>query len=1062
MSQGRNTPHYPLERRREVLTTLRQRIRGQAHADEPRVVEQLLAANRIDARARAAIRDAAIARVERCRRRRHKAGTLDVFLHEFGLSNKEGIALMCLAEALLRIPDDETADRLIAEKIRTGDWGAHQGRSPSRFVNASVWGLMLTGRVVALDDEVTGDTASWVRRLGSTLGEPVVRRAMLQAMRIMGGQYVLGRTIDEALRKGVADNPPGTRFSFDMLGEGARTDAAARRYFEAYAEAIRVIRAARGAGSALAAHGISVKLSALHARYSYRQRQRVLDELLPRVRALAAMAQQGALGFSIDAEEGDRLDVSLDIFEALARDPQLAGWQGLGFVLQAYQKRAVAVCDWLVALARDTHRRLMVRLVKGAYWDSEIKQAQDRGLADYPVFTRKCHSDLSYQVCAQKLLAAADAVYPQFATHNAHTVALIEQLAGERGDFEYQRLHGMGHLLYDEVLADAPDTALRVYAPVGEHKDLLPYLVRRLLENGANSSFVNRFLDASVPPAELLGDPLEDTLAQARRRHPKIPVPRELYGDQRWPWLNARGLDLAAPDVLEPLLAQLRAQAALEYLATPIVGGQAATGAARRVENPATGALIGRVVNADARACEQALELAVAAQPAWDRCSGEQRALCLERAADLLEEETVALMGLIVREAGRTLDDALAEVREAVDFCRYYAQQGRRGFAAPASLPGPTGEVNELSLHGRGVFLCISPWNFPLAICVGQVAAALLAGNAVLAKPAEQTPLIAHRAVKLLHRAGVPTGVLHLLPGDGPVVGSALVADERVSGVAFTGSTETARRINRRLAAREGPIVPLIAETGGLNVMLVDSTALPEQVVDDVIASAFQSAGQRCSALRVLYLQEEIAATVIDMLRGALRELSVGDPLQWSTDIGPVIDRDARQRLKRHVQRMDREGKLLATGPDPQRAAAPARDAGYFVTPRVYEIRYLDQLEREVFGPILHVIRYRGAELASVLGAIRDSRYGLTLGVHSRIDGFAREIFAQTRVGNTYINRNMVGAVVGVNPFGGQGLSGTGPKAGGPHYLPRFATEKTRTDNVVARGGNAHLFTLRE
>ena len=1048
-----------------MLTTLRQQIRKQTHADEPQVIEQLLAASGVSADARRAVRDAAIALVERCRRRRHKAGTLDAFLQEFGLSNKEGIALMCLAEALLRVPDDETADRLIAEKIRTGDWGAHKGRSSSRFVNASVWGLMLTGRVVSLDDEVTGDTASWVRHLVSALGEPVVRQAMLQAMRIMGGQYVLGRTIEEALRKGTADNSPGTRFSFDMLGEAARTDADAQRYFDAYADAIRVIRAAGGAGSVIAAHGISVKLSALHARYSSRQRQRVLDELLPRVRALAVMAAQGGLGFSIDAEECERLDLSLDLFEALARDPQLSGWPGLGFVLQAYQKRAVKVCAWLVALARDTKRRLMVRLVKGAYWDSEIKYTQNQGLADYPVFTRKCHSDLSYQVCAERLLAAPDAIYPQFATHNAHTVALIGRLAGERDDFEYQRLHGMGHLLYDEVLADAPKTALRVYAPVGEHKDLLPYLVRRLLENGANSSFVNRFLDASVSPAELLRDPVDDTLAQPQRRHPKIPVPRELYGAQRWPWLNARGLDLAALDVLEPLLEQLRAVASREHRATPIVAGEAVAGPAQPVENPATGAVVGRVVSADGTARERALERAVAAQPAWDRAGGEQRARCLERAADLLEGETAALMGLIVCEAGRTIDDALSELREAVDFCRYYAQQGRRGFAAPAPLPGPTGEVNELSLHGRGVFLCISPWNFPLAIFVGQVAAALVAGNAVLAKPAEQTPLIADRAVRLLHRAGVPTDVLHLLPGDGAAVGAALVADERVSGVAFTGSTDTARQINRRLAAREGPIVPLIAETGGLNAMLVDSTALPEQVVDDVIASAFQSAGQRCSALRVLYLQEDIADTVIAMLRGAMRELSVGDPLQWSTDVGPVIDLDARQMLERHVQRMDKEGKLLATAPHPARAPASIGDAdpgGYFVAPRVYEIRRLDQLEREVFGPILHVIRYRVAELASVLQAIRDSGYGLTLGVHSRIDGFAREIFAQTRVGNTYINRNTVGAVVGVNPFGGQGLSGTGPKAGGPHYLSRFATEKTRTDNVVARGGNAQLFTLQE
>jgi len=798
-----------------MLTDLRHQLRAATHGKEPEVVDQLLREARLDESARSAIQEQAIALVERCRGQSHKAGTLDAFLQEFGLSNKEGIALMCLAEALLRVPDEATADRLIAEKIRTGDWGAHKGRSSSRFVNASVWGLMLTGRVVSLDDEVTGDTASWVRKLVSTLGEPVVRNAVLQAMRIMGGQYVLGRTIDEALKKGVADNPPGTRFSFDMLGEGARTEADAQRYFESYAEAIRVISAANNGDSVRSAHGISVKLSALHSRYVYRQRERVMTELLPRVKALALMARDGGLGFSIDAEECDRLDLSLDIFEALARDGELADWQGLGFVLQAYQKRATLVCDWLIALAQDTGRRLMVRLVKGAYWDSEIKHAQEQGLADYPVFTRKCHSDVSYQVCAEKLLGSPVLIYPQFATHNAHTVALVKHLTGENTDFEYQRLHGMGQLLYDEVLADEPQTAIRVYAPVGNHKDLLPYLVRRLLENGANSSFVNRFLDASVPPGDLLVDPVTDTREQPQRRHGKIPVPRELYAQEPWPWLNARGMDLAAVDVVEPLLLELREVAAVDHSAAPLVGGLSCSGNGEEVViNPATGEAVGKVVAADAAAREQALSLAVSAQEAWDRLGGEARAACLERASEHLEAEMPALMGLIVSEAGRTIDDALSEVREAVDFCRYYAQQGRRGFAGPKALPGPTGEINELSLHGRGVFLCISPWNFPLAIFVGQVAAALVAGNAVLAKPAEQTPLIAQRAVEILHEAGIPGDVLHLLPGDGATVGAALVNDERVAGVAFTGSTETARQINRQLAQRDGPIVPLIAEAG--------------------------------------------------------------------------------------------------------------------------------------------------------------------------------------------------------------------------------------------------------
>ena len=1038
----------------ETLAQHRQRIRELKHADEPAFVAALLERADLDDGARAAVQGDAVALVEACRERQDEAGTLDAFLQEFGLSNAEGIALMCLAEALLRVNDEDTADRLIAEKIHSGDWGAHKGRSASRFVNASVWGLMLTGKIVRLEDDITERTGSWVRGLTSRLGEPVVRRAVLQAMRIMGSQYVLGRHIQEAIRAGREENRRGTRFSFDMLGEGARTDADARRYLDAYAEAIDAIGALRRGADIRAADGISVKLSALHPRYAVRQQGRVMAELLPRARQLALLARDARIGFSIDAEECDRLDLSLDMFEALARDPALADWDGLGFVLQAYQKRALAVSEWLIDLARDTGHRFMVRLVKGAYWDSEIKHAQEQGFTDYPVFTRKCHTDLSYECCAASLLSAPDAVYPQFATHNAHTVATVRRLAGPDGDYEFQRLHGMGQLLYDELGERSPQLPLRVYAPVGNHRDLLPYLVRRLLENGANSSFVNRFLDARVAPADLLRDPAQETRRLGVGRHTRIAPPRQLYRDEEAPWLNARGVDLADPDAAAALQ-QAAGSVGDRLAAAPIVDGHWRSGVARDVTNPArTDTVIGSVVEADAAAVDAALGSAVAAQPGWDRRGASARGDILEAAAGLFEEHLAELVGLLAVEAGRTLDDGVSEVREAVDFLRYYARQAQLQ-CPPRRLPGPTGEVNELSLHGRGVFLCISPWNFPLAIFTGQVAAALAVGNAVVAKPAEQTPIVAARAVTLLHRAGIPVDVLHLLPGDGAQLGALLLPDPRVAGVAFTGSTATAHLINRQLAQREGPILPLIAETGGLNVMLVDGTALPEQVVDDVIVSAFQSAGQRCSALRVLYLQEDIADRVLTMLAGAMRELSIGDPALLSTDIGPVIDLDARQMLERHAQRMDREATLLA-----KCAALDAHRAGFFFPPRVYEIESLGQLEGEVFGPILHVIRYRVEQLPQVLADINASGYGLTLGVHSRIDGFARDVFRSTRVGNTYINRNMVGAIVGVNPFGGQGLSGTGPKAGGPHYLARYATEKTRTDNVVARGGNAQLFNL--
>ena len=1069
----------------ESLTELRAIITQATCVDEAEMVNLLIDASQMSASQRFEVARQGGKLVKACRSQSHQAGTLDAFLQEFGLANMEGIALMCLAEALLRVPDDATADRLIAEKIQSGDWSAHQGKSSSSFVNASVWGLMLTGKLIRLDPEITDDTTGWMRRLVTTLGEPLIRQAVLQAMRIMAGQYVLGRNIAEGLRRGRADNPTATRFSFDMLGEAARTETDAQSYFQSYAEAIRVIAKSVSGKSVVDADGISVKLSALHPRFEYRQKTRVMAELLPRLKQLAVLAKLGGMGFSIDAEEADRLDLTLDLFEALARDPELAGWDGLGFVLQAYQKRAWYVADWLIALAKATNRRLMVRLVKGAYWDGEIKRAQELGLPDYPVFTRKCHSDISYQLCAEKLLSATAHIYPQFATHNAHTVAMVRILAKKqerknKGDttqaanrFEYQRLHGMGQLLYKQLLqgkATAVESigdskagsrvgkeppAIRVYAPIGSHQDLLPYLVRRLLENGANSSFVNRFLDAKVPVEELTQDPITAAESQPSRRHPQIPVPPALYQQENPNWINSRGIDLDNPAELEALMTRLIDTSRRPWKSAPMVAGKWMEAKAGDIQNPAnTDAVIGRVVEASESNIEQALQTASACHHDWDRLGVEHRAQCLERAATLLEQHCEELMGLIVAEAGRSIPDALSELREAVDFCRYYAQQARVVFATQ-TLPGPTGEVNLLSMHGRGVFLCISPWNFPLAIFTGQIAAALVTGNSVIAKPAEQTPLIAARAITLLHEAGVPTGVLQLLPGDGATVGGKLVDDPRVAGVAFTGSTATARLINRQLAAREGAIATLIAETGGLNVMLVDATALPEQVVDDVLASAFHSAGQRCSALRVLFLQEDVADKILDMLRGAMAELRIGNPAEISTDIGPVIDLAALNMLQQHRQRMIREAKLLAACELPGE-----QSKGYFFAPEVYEITNLKQLPAEVFGPILHVIRYPSQELDQVIDDINASGFGLTLGVHSRIDGFAQHIFTQTRIGNTYINRNMVGAVVGVNPFGGQGLSGTGPKAGGPHYLQRFAGEKTLTENTVARGGNAQLFSL--
>lgn len=999
----------------------------------------------------------AAAIVAQSRAIKEEQGSLDAFLAEFGLSNQEGVALMCLAEALLRVPDTETQDKLIAEKINSGDWASHKGQSDSIFVNASTWALMLTGGVIKLEKGITNNPGQWVRSLVARTGEPVIRTAVNQAMKIMGRQFVFGRNIEEGLSRQAKQPPEHKMMSFDMLGEGARTMEAARRYFELYRQSIEAV------GSNTKSDGadvhdrssVSIKLSALHPRYEETSDNRVMAEMLPMVKDLALLAKSFDIQMTIDAEEADRLDISLRILENLALDADLSDWEGLGLAVQAYQKRAPFVIDWLVHLARDTKRKFAVRLVKGAYWDTEIKHAQELGLDDYPVFTRKAATDVSYLYTAARMLEAPDAIYPQFATHNAHTIAAIVKMAGTKR-YEFQKLHGMGSLLYKaSSMVFGQTIRTRTYAPVGLHEDLLPYLVRRLLENGANSSFVNRFMDAKVPLEEVAGDPIEALKAAPSLRHSLIPTPDAIYGDER---RNSRGLNLMDRNHYQPLVQALQDRKTHTYDGACIVAGMEVGGEPTPVLNPTNlSAPVGTVREARDEDIEAALHRASLAQPEWDRKGGKDRATVLREVGDSLEEHRDTLADLLVREAGKTYGDVIAEIREAVDFCRYYAVNAEKQFSEPIDLPGPVGESNRLYLGGRGTFLCIAPWNFPLAIFVGQVAAALAAGNAVIAKPAEQTPLIAWYAIKLFHKAGVPTDILHLLLGDGARVGAKLVADERITGVAFTGSTETAKIINRTLAARDGAIAPLIAETGGQNAMIVDSTALPEQVADDVIQSAFGSAGQRCSALRVLFVQDSVADKVIDMLKGALKERVIGDPFKITTDIGPIIDQEARDRLAEHCARMEKEATLVAKA-----EMEPGTADGTFLAPHIFELSNLSQLEREVFGPVLHIIRFKPAEMEQVLADIHNTGYGLTFGVHSRLEGRWKEFFDKTRVGNSYINRNMVGAVVGVQPFGGEGLSGTGPKAGGPNYLLRFAAERTLTINTAAVGGNAELFSLDE
>ncbi|GHC02093.1 bifunctional proline dehydrogenase/L-glutamate gamma-semialdehyde dehydrogenase PutA [Thermomonas carbonis] len=1028
--------------------------------DETAHVREMLALAALPEADRTAAQATAADLVRRVRGRARQQGAVEAFMRQYDLGSDEGVLLMCVAEALLRIPDQATADALIRDKLGDANWKRHLGQSDSVLVNASTWGLMLTGKLVDLADDTKRDVHGAFQRLVGRAGEPVIRLAVRQAMKIMGHQFVLGRTIDEALSRSRKGDNAAYRYSFDMLGEGALTTKDAQRYLEAYRQAIHAIGSTGPFDDVFAAPSISVKLSALHPRYEHAKRARVLAELGAGLLELTLLAKRYDIGLTIDAEETDRLELSLDLIFQVLADESLRDWNGFGIVVQAYQKRAPYVIDYIAHMAAKLGRRIPVRLVKGAYWDAEVKRAQVEGQAGYPLFTRKQNTDVSYLANARRLLDAGDAIYPMFATHNAQTIATVHRMARamrNRRDFEFQKLHGMGDDLYAEVIpADRLDVPCRVYAPVGSHEDLLPYLVRRLLENGANSSFVNRITDESISIDELVRDPVEAVSNFDPIPHPKIPLPVDLYRSQHQPRDNSMGLNLANDDQLRELAAALNTSGAGSWTAAPLAPGANPTGEKIAVTNPADRReVVGHWQAADTATVERALQNAVAAHAGWDATPAGSRAAILEHAATLLEARMPAYMAMCTKEAGKTLPDGIAEVREAVDFLRYYALQAREHFA-PMPLPGPTGESNQLQLGGRGVFVCISPWNFPLAIFLGQVAAALAAGNTVIAKPAEQTNLVGYAAVQLLHEAGIPQDVLQYLPGDGATVGAALTRDPRVAGVCFTGSTDTARLINRALAGREsGAIATLIAETGGQNAMIADSSSLPEQVVKDVLGSAFTSAGQRCSAARVLLVQDDIADKVIHMLAGAMAELSIGDPGLPSTDVGPVIDEDAKAILVAHAARMKSAATFIA-----QARLGEGTQHGTFFAPVAWELPSLAALESEKFGPALHVVRWKADQLDAVVDAINATGYGLTLGIHSRIDATIDRIVSLAKVGNIYVNRNQIGAVVGVQPFGGQGLSGTGPKAGGPHYLPRFATEKTVTVNTTAAGGNASLLTL--
>ncbi|NMP15222.1 bifunctional proline dehydrogenase/L-glutamate gamma-semialdehyde dehydrogenase PutA [Thalassotalea sp. Y01] len=1016
-----------------TLTTddpIRQQIRDHYRANENDVLDTLLPLAEIGANARSRVWEKARQLVVQIRKDQVGKGGVDALLNEFSLSTEEGVVLMCLAEALLRVPDKETADSLIRDKLAEGDWSSHIGNSDSIFVNASSWGLLLTGKLVNYSDDKKKQQFGLLKKTVGRLGEPVIRKAVRYAMQIMGTQFVMGRNIDGAVDRAVKTEAKGYTYSYDMLGEGARTMSDADRYFDSYVTAIHAIgKAAKGRGPQKSP-GISIKLSAIHPRYEFTHRERVISELVPRLKELALLAKSYNIGFTVDAEEADRLDISLDVIGAVFLDKDLDGWDGFGIALQAYQKRALYVVDWVREQTLKAQRQMMVRLVKGAYWDSEVKISQVEGFEDFPVFSRKPSTDVSYHACAQRLLSYRDTIYPQFATHNAYTVATILEMAGDKHGFEFQRLHGMGESLYDQVVT-SDRVACRVYAPVGEHSDLLAYLVRRLLENGANSSFVNNIVDENIPVESLLTDPVEEVRSWQNKYNPMIPQSIELYGAER---ANSKGIDLTNIDQITAMREQLNTWFEQASDCEVVDDAQPVTNPANHEQ------VIGYLKHASADKMQDILAQAQDAFTSWSKVDVQVRADILLKTADKLEEHRDELIAMCIKEAGKIPADGVAEVREAVDFCRYYAARA-------------TEMMSDERLQSRGVVLCISPWNFPLAIFLGQVAAAVVTGNTVVAKPAEQTSLIALRTIELMHEVGLPKGVVVPVIARGSQVGANIVPDGRIQAIMFTGSTETGTWISQKLAERSGDPVPLIAETGGQNCMIVDSTALPEQVVDDVVTSGFQSAGQRCSALRVLFVQDEIADKVIKMITGAMQELHVGDPALLSTDVGPVIDEKAFNALHSHVEYLKDKATLH------YQCELPNLEHGnYFFAPRLYEISDLSVLKQEVFGPCVHVIRYKAHELENVIDQINGTGFGLTMGIHTRIEEKSEYLAKRSRAGNVYVNRNMIGAVVGVQPFGGRGLSGTGPKAGGPMYLTRLVKEaSSAAEHVLSESDKAQL-----
>lgn len=1035
---------------------LRKRLQGLYRTDEKSYVRYLVEKSELSVDSQSRIYNIAKQIIEKIKHK--KLDLIDSFLQQYKLSNDEGIALMCLAESLLRIPDDHTIDELIKDKIANKGWGKYLGNSPSLFVNASTWSLMV-GSNILKDNERDSKFYHAISKLLKNLGEPIIRKAVKQAMSVLGKHFVVGETIEEALEQGNLNENSNFLYSFDMLGEAAHTAEDAEEYFNSYMYSIKAIGESSEVSDCFKAHGISIKLSALHPRYEFSQFDLMMKEMYAKTLELCREAKKYNISLCIDAEEAERLEMSLVLFEQLRLDESLSQWEGLGLAVQAYQKRALSVLDFVEDVAIRSKHKIMVRLVKGAYWDSEIKHAQELGLNGYPVFTRKVYTDVSYFACAQKLLSKVNLFYPCFATHNAYTFATIMELADKNHPgFEFQCLYGMDKGLYDYAMSElVTNVSCRIYAPVGRHSGLLPYLIRRLLENGANSSFINQINDPNVKIDELIEDPLEKAKNLSYEPHPGIPLPKDILQPARQ---NSLGLDVSDSITVSQLANNINGLSDKKWQVGPLINGQLIfdENQSSEIVNPAQlEHIAGKVSNATSDQALNALEVAHSAFFEWKNTPAEERAKFLEKAADLLEERTQELIYTLIFEAGKILSDAVAEVREAVDFLRYYAMIAKNELSDWKKLPGPTGEDNVIFFEGRGVFLCISPWNFPLAIFIGQVSAALAAGNTVLAKPAEQTPIIAYQAVKILHEAGIPESVLHLIPGDGGYLGKTLVPDNRIAGIAFTGSTQTAQIINRMLANRDGPIVPLIAETGGLNAMIVDSSALLEQVTADVLLSAFRSSGQRCSALRVLFIQDDIAEKQIKMICAAAQELKIGDPMQLSTDVGPIIDKASMDMLIEHTEKMseDQNSHLLS-----KVCIDTDSHNGYFFPPYIYEIQKISQLKQEVFGPILHIIRFDKSKLNEVIDDINNTGYGLTFSLQSRIQNQIDLISKKISVGNIYINRNQIGAAVGIQPFGGRGLSGTGPKAGGPNYLQRFSAEKVLTINTTAFGGNTKLACL--